>query len=430
MAMFTAAALLLAAGCQQTLMPTPVAFYDENANPFVHLNESDERTDYDIFLFTDRKPSGMNTPATYYSNDRALGGRLATATVEIGGRMGWDELRLESLRERRHRNPTVTLVNLEELGVLMTNEPTNLADTMHAPGGAVHQSTGERFAAQVNTKLSKTQVKDIYIFVHGFNTRFEDNIGLAAELHHYLGREGIFMTYAWPSRDSLFAYEADKANARYSTLMFRRFLMFLSASTDANRIHILAHSAGAPIAVQALRQLRLIHSTEDVAAVKASCRIGQCVLVAGDMDLLEFQNAKLDGFHEIPERLTVYISTSDMALDFSSMIYKAARLGGPLAALSPQHLEKIRSEVDIDVIDVSAAEQKHGSWLGHSYFHDDPWVSSDLLLLLRFGVPATDRGLARGHSGAMWVFPKDYPTRVRAIAAALAEKTKAPEVGK
>ena len=68
---------------------------------------------------------------------------------------------------------------------------------------------------------------------------------------------------------------------------------------------------------------------------------------------------------------------------------------------------------------MSLAEKKHGSFLGHSYFHKDPWVSSDLLLLLRYAVPARERGLVRAEGSANWTFPEDYPQRVKAIAADL-----------
>lgn len=427
-AVLASVAVLSVAGCQQKLMPTPVAFYQGNADPFAHVREADKRTTYDIYLFTDREPSGKASPASFYSSNRSREGRLATATVEVGGNMDWEELSRESVRERRDRNPTIELVRLDEIGLLWTTVPPEPARFARTPvADAATKAPAEQFAADVNAKLSRSHLKDIFIFVHGFNTKFDENLELAAELHHYLGREGVFVSVAWPSRHSVWAYGADKASARYSTRMFRLFLTFLAKNTDARRINILAHSAGAPIAVEALRQVRLVHYDEDAPSVQAKYRIGQFVLVAADMDLFQYINALLDGLEDIPDRLSIYISTKDVALDLSGFLFKSARVGEPLHVLTPKFLKLISEHTKLDVIDVTAAEEKHGSWLGHSYFHKDPWVSSDLLLLMKYGLPARDRGLSREDNGALWTFPKDYPQRVRAIATDLDEAGISPE---
>jgi hypothetical protein len=73
------------------------------------------------------------------------------------------------------------------------------------------------------------------------------------------------------------------------------------------------------------------------------------------------------------------------------------------------------------MIDVAGAERHHGSWLGHGYFHEDQWVSSDVIMTLRFGpaAPPQMRGLVKHKGDAIWTFPKDYPERARAAAARL-----------
>ncbi len=62
------------------------------------------------------------------------------------------------------------------------------------------------------------------------------------------------------------------------------------------------------------------------------------------------------------------------------------------------------------VIDAAEAVRQHGSFVGHSYFHANPWVSSDLLVLLKTGAPPEERGLYREPDGGLWLFPKDYLT--------------------
>jgi hypothetical protein len=76
----------------------------------------------------------------------------------------------------------------------------------------------------------------------------------------------------------------------------------------------------------------------------------------------------------------------------------------------------------------------------HSFWYDDPWVSSDLLLTFLFNLSPRDRGLADGVSelapgkeAVHWYFPRDYDARLpavldglRARSAAVNQREKAP----
>ncbi|MEJ2604719.1 MAG: hypothetical protein P8172_15805, partial [Gammaproteobacteria bacterium] len=50
---------------------------------------------------------------------------------------------------------------------------------------------------------------------------------------------------------------------------------------------------------------------------------------------------------------------------------------------------------------------------GHAYFRASPWVSSDILMTLLYDLPPQERGLVRSPSMPMWIFPEDYPRRMR-----------------
>ncbi|MBW1865685.1 MAG: alpha/beta hydrolase [Deltaproteobacteria bacterium] len=67
----------------------------------------------------------------------------------------------------------------------------------------------ERFAHLVNEKLKGSQKKDVYIYVHGYKVVFENPILVATELWHYLGYEGVFIAFAWPSTPKALAYVMD-----------------------------------------------------------------------------------------------------------------------------------------------------------------------------------------------------------------------------
>ena len=281
------------------------------------------------------------------------------------------------------------------------------------------------FAQAVNAGLSASRSKDIYVFIHGFNTSFVENMTLGAEMFHYLGRDGVFINYGWPSQDSVFDYSADKSTASYSTRPFRLFLTRLAKRSNAERIHILAHSAGAPIAVEALRQLRLMNFSEPNEATRSRYKIGRLVLVAPDMDLGDFENAVADGATAVPERTTIYISSHDKALDISAWMGGFARLGQPLSVLTPKNIAFLNEQEGVDIVDVFLAERMFGSWLGHSYFHDDPWVSTDVLLTLADGMLPAARGLVRDPKASVFTFPADYPAKAAAAALRVCQPTPA-----
>ncbi len=76
----------------------------------------------------------------------------------------------------------------------------------------------------------------------------------------------------------------------------------------------------------------------------------------------------------------------------------------------------------LTIIDVSYSKIPDMST--HSYWYDNSWVSSDVLMKLLFHAPPDKRGLEKasdeqGITG--WYFPRDYPQRVRKAATVLME---------
>ena len=182
------------------------------------------------------------------------------------------------------------------------------------------------------------------------------------------------------------------------------------------RIHILGHSAGAPIVIEAVSELRLIHNELDQAALSKTCRIGQIMLAAPDMDLHRFEDDVADRFPDIARQTNVYMSTHDEALSFSKMIFGLARLGSAVTALTPQDMQRWANYDRGPVIDVAVAQEHHESGVHHSYYHTNAWVNADIIMAVRYGLGPADRGLVLPTDNHMWGFPQDYPQRVRDIA--------------
>ena len=84
--------------------------------------------------------------------------------------------------------------------------------------------------------------------------------------------------------------------------------------------------------------------------------------------------------------MTVYVSRDDQAIGLAEWLARSTRR---LGRIQPEDIdEPIRTRMgrikDVAIIDVRLKSGAHG----HSYYHRIPAVSSDLLLLLRYGALA------------------------------------------
>jgi len=342
-------------GCQSVLMRTPIVVAEGHMNPMARVRPEMRTPDVPVFVASTRTPSGRDDPGRFYSGDRSKEVRLGRATVAIGPGMTWEELAEESSAAKRTRNPKVRVTGYEEFGPLWTTAaPKGYGLTRDWDGAGIDRDPSERFAEAINGALDDSTLKQVRVYVHGFNTKFEGHLELAAETFHYLARDGAIISFDWPSRGSLLAYQAD---AEVGERQLRKLLEFLASDTDAQQINILAHSAGNPVVVEALRQLSLMHWNLDAAEAHRITKIGRVVLAAPDMDL-------------------------DMGL--SSAIFKDVRVGRSIGTLEPEERASIIDR-GLQWIDATGAQRRAGSFLGHSYYHQNPLVSSDVLIFL---VPA------------------------------------------
>lgn len=407
-----ASAAAALAGCSHHLMPTPVGFDERGGDPFARTVAAEKDLETKVFIAADRKIAKQPYDAAHYFSDtRTNQLQVGVATISIrGDKLDWPLLERLSREDRRSQRPTIKLTGYDEFGPIWTGP----REVDHEQD--LDEIVVRRFMEAIDEELARSGGDEIFIFIHGFNTTFPSNSEIAGELLHYLGRRGAMILFAWPSQGSLLEYSVDKTTANYSVRSLRILLETLAARSKATRVHILAHSAGAPIAVDAIWQLRLMHYAQAPEVTRKQLKLGRLLLVAPDMDLGEFANAVADETTDVPERTTLYISTHDRALDISQWINGFARLGSPMQDLKPAQLLALRKIGNVDVVDVAAAERGHGSWLGHSYFHDDPWVSTDVLLNLRFGTHVRDRGLVMNEKQNVFVFPDGYEDAARAAA--------------
>ena len=77
----------------------------------------------------------------------------------------------------------------------------------------------------VSQRLAQTPHKDVYVYIHGFANTFDDAVFRAAELWHFMGRQGVCIAYTWPSGyGGPFGYFHDRESGEYTVLHLKQFL--------------------------------------------------------------------------------------------------------------------------------------------------------------------------------------------------------------
>ena len=410
--------LLLVGACAQksryqlNLLPAPEVYASGIVNPFTDHNPIENLPYRGVLYATDRAPALEEDDARFYTAEPGRVLRLGWGRIEDGiGDITWEEARRISILKNRTQDYPLSVESIEEIGLFDRSyspfmDPALVSEEPHA--------AAEKYAELINKKLAISKKKDIYIYVHGYNTNFEDPLLVASELWHYLGYDGVFIAYAWPATDSGTAYLGDTEKAKWSSRNLRLFIEYLSDETDAENIHIVGYSMGTRVTTWAIQDLALIHLGKSPETIRKSIRVGHVVLMGSDLSPYSFGNFLMDGLLNVTQSYSIYTSEADIILRASTWVFDRFRLGQITKNMEVQPQGKLFLELNkkLRIIDVTDAEGA-STGKGHHYFRNSPWVSSDLLMTFMYGLPPEKRGLIQ-HSGLpVWGFPANYIERLR-----------------
>jgi esterase/lipase superfamily enzyme len=410
--------LLLLAACaspgpyQLDLMPAPQVYSQGAVDPFEDRNPIEDFPYQDILYATDREPADEEHPEQLYQNKRGHVVRLGVGHVELGREgVTWEEARKISLAKNRTESYPLRVSSITDFGILENTVPWSFYNRDEIPDEVLDGD--EEFVNAINEKLAVSNRKHIYIYTHGYKVVFENPLLVATELWHFLGYDGAFVAYAWAATPRRLAYFADIETANLSARNLREFIEYLAHNTNAEKIHIVAYSAGTRVVVEALSQLALQRADKTREEILVELRIGQVILVGSDIDRDLFGAYVEDGVLNVSDKTSVYLSKIDKALGVSKWIFERARLGQLESGfqLRPGVARFLDEQATIDLIDVTAAE-KSDAGNGHNYFRQSPWASSDLLMTLMYGLGPRERGLERTEENPIWSFPPDYVDRL------------------
>jgi esterase/lipase superfamily enzyme len=389
------------------LMPAPDVYDTGAIDPFTDFDPITTIPYEGMLYATDRKPAAEDDKEDYYLNERGFLLRVGVGKLTLGDNdMTWEEARDISLLKNRTDKYPIKITAVEETGILAESY-----SHFRPPKITNIEQPGKEFAAKINEKLAKSKRKDIYIYVHGYKVVFENPLLVAAELWHFLGYDGVFIAYSWPSTPKTLAYFSDLETTSLSAYNLRILLEYLAMDTDAENINIIGYSAGTRVVINALNQLALIHKNKDKKTFRKQLRIGHVILTGSDFDRQLFGAYIDEGILNVSKSFTVYLSEMDKALGMSKWVFKRDRLGQMWDEdkMTEPIAEWLWNTDEITFIDVKDAE-KSSTGNGHAYFRQSPWVSSDILSTLMYDLTPEERTLTRTREWPMWKFPPDYIT--------------------
>jgi len=176
------------------------------------------------------------------------------------------------------------------------------------------------FRAALTEAMRQRGQTDAVIYVHGFNNTMAEGVYRVAQMHHDLQVPGVAVHYAWPSRGSALGYVHDRESVLFARSGFEDLLNEVTAS-GAKEVVIVAHSMGAFLTMETLRQMVLRDGT------KALDRVAGVMLISPDVDLDVFR-AQARDIGELPQPFVIFGNSRDRVLNLSSTISGAGeRLG-------------------------------------------------------------------------------------------------------
>ncbi|UDQ90772.1 alpha/beta hydrolase [Xanthobacter autotrophicus] len=209
--------------------------------------------------------------------------------------------------------------------------------------------------------------KKALIFVHGFNSSFENSILRNAQIVWDLQYDGISVIFSWPSKGSVVDYLYDKDSTISSRGAFVRLIEKLRKEHGIEEVNILAHSMGNLLVLEALAGYSQSRSPFTVARL---------LMAAPDVDRDSFLDLAPKA-KSIVNGMTLYASAADKALAISRQIAGGIPRAGDVPAAGPIVMQEVVETLDITAI----GEEIFG--LNHDIFGSSRDLIEDISAILR-----------------------------------------------
>ncbi|GJD47538.1 hypothetical protein OPKNFCMD_0246 [Methylobacterium crusticola] len=240
--------------------------------------------------------------------------------------------------------------------------------------------------SRLRRQTARSGRRQVLVFVHGFNNRFEDAVYRFAQIVHDTRAEVVPVLFTWPSRGSVLAYGYDRESTNYSRNALEGVLRRLARNPEVDEITVLAHSMGNWLVLESLRQMAIRDG-------RVAGKIRNVVLAAPDVDVDLAREAFRDMGPGRP-KLSLFVSQDDNALAVSRLVWGSG--GARLGAIDPG-AEPYRSELARENIAVlNLTDAKSDDALNHGKFAGSPQLVALLGRRLAQGQTVTDSRVGLG----------------------------------
>jgi esterase/lipase superfamily enzyme len=232
------------------------------------------------------------------------------------------------------------------------------------------------------------------VFVHGFNTAFEQAVYRAAQLAYDLQFDGAAFLYSWPSAGGVAGYVRDRESATQAEPYLKEFLTLVVEEAGARNVSVIAHSMGNLPLLSVLRDLG--------PSLPPGVRLNEIILAAPDVDRDVFANlaGAIAGYGR---GLTLYCSANDRAMTAARSFAGGVPRAGDVPPDGPVILP------GVDTIDVTETGTDLLA-LNHSLYAERSALLNDIGLLLQTGERPPERRIpilqrVRTARGDFWRYP-------------------------
>lgn len=231
--------------------------------------------------------------------------------------------------------------------------------------------------------LRQSGRRDILLYIHGFNSRFDDTMETLARLSQATEASTVPVAFSWPAGNpGTFAYFKDRESGEFAIFHLKETLRILATVPGLRRIHVVAHSRGSQVVTTALREM-VIAERAAGRNPRQSLKIETLILAAPDLDFsIARQRIIAERLGPAFGRITVYINPGDGALGLAQVLLAGVRFGRiSYAQLGDSEREIFKSIRNVHFINVSGVVGKSS----HNYFRQNPDVLQDMAEVIASG---------------------------------------------
>ncbi|MBS7701345.1 alpha/beta fold hydrolase [Chelatococcus sp. YT9] len=201
-----------------------------------------------------------------------------------------------------------------------------------------------QFYNRVARQRGTRRPERIGVFVHGFNTNFQEAVFRLAQMAADADIDGLPILFAWPSEATVTGYIADRDAATYSRDGLVQLLTTLTRAYPRDEITLVGHSMGGWLTVEALRQLKLTGRVDVLNRLDV-------VLAAPDIDIDVFRSQMMV-IGPLRQPITVLVASDDRALSLSGKLAGDRPRLGALDINDPR-IQEAALKANLQFVDIS-----------------------------------------------------------------------------